>query len=52
MIDYAVELALTQGSGISSTVSSYKMWPRTVVFKEGSSIKKSILATIRFYKPM
>ncbi|MDR3169836.1 MAG: hypothetical protein LBU27_09170 [Candidatus Peribacteria bacterium] len=25
MIDYAVELALTQGSGISSTVSSYKM---------------------------
>ena len=52
MIDYAVEKSLTQWSGITSNVSSYKMWPRTISFREWSTIKDSVMETIRFYQPL
>jgi hypothetical protein len=52
MIDYAVEVAQTQGSGFSSTISSYKMGERTIAFRENSPIKEEVLETIRFYQPV
>jgi hypothetical protein len=52
MIDYAVEQALTQGQGFSSSLSSYKMGERTVSFREGSPIKEQVLETISFYQPI
>jgi hypothetical protein len=50
MIDYAVEQALTQGQGFSSTVSSYKMGDRTISFRENSAIQDKVLSVVKKYR--
>jgi hypothetical protein len=52
MIGYAVDQALTMGKGLSSNISSYKMWERTVVFSENSSVGKKVLTVLKRYQSM
>lgn len=50
MISYATEQALMIGQGFWSNVASYKMWPRTISFRENSPVREQVMQTIHKYQ--
>lgn len=50
MVAYATEQALMIGQGLWSNISSYKMGPRTISFRENSPVRDQVVQTIKKYQ--